>query len=95
MDILVFENISSLLLSVKEFSGFTGLYKVVFTAFNKLNNFLKPSSNFPYYTDDRSSGNVTRIINSKIIGASLDRGGYPKLHEPAVITLKHLIVSIF
>ncbi|GFY08775.1 latrophilin Cirl [Trichonephila clavipes] len=40
---------------------------------------------------EQSSENVTRIINSRIIGASLDKSGSIKLRRPAIITLKHLV----
>ncbi|GIY55828.1 latrophilin Cirl [Caerostris darwini] len=68
-----------------------GFYKVVFYVFNKLNDHLIPSSSISHYPLDHSSENTTRIVNSRIIGASLERKGKTKLSRPASITLKHLI----
>ncbi|XP_035205399.1 adhesion G protein-coupled receptor L1-like, partial [Stegodyphus dumicola] len=68
-----------------------GMYKVVFTAFNRLHNLLKPSSAIFQPTHGHISDNITRIINSRVIGAALDRRGNLKLYQPVVITLKHLV----
>ncbi|CAL1265128.1 unnamed protein product [Larinioides sclopetarius] len=67
-----------------------GFYKVVFSVFNKLNDYLLPGSTISHYPLDHTSENISRIINSRIIGASLEKSGNIKLSRPAVITLKHL-----
>lgn len=77
------------------FFCFLGFYKIVYVAFNKLHNYLKPGLSISHHPHDHSSENVTRIMNSRVIGVSLDKSGNVKLNQPVVITLKHLIVSIF
>ncbi|GFR23295.1 latrophilin Cirl [Trichonephila clavata] len=67
-----------------------GFYKVVFSVFNNLNEYLIPGPSISHHPMEQSSENITRIINSRIIGASLDKSGSIKLRRPAIITLKHL-----
>ncbi|XP_071044482.1 latrophilin Cirl isoform X2 [Parasteatoda tepidariorum] len=66
-----------------------GFYKVVFIAFNKLNTYLKPTSS--QVTLEHESENISQIINSRIIGASIDKSGNNKLDQPVIVTFKHLI----
>ncbi|GFU05574.1 latrophilin Cirl [Nephila pilipes] len=75
--------------AIEEFAK-NGFYKVVFSVFKKLNEYLIPGSIISHHPDP-SPGNITRIINSRIIGASLDKSGSIKLRRPAIITFKHLI----
>ncbi|XP_055927340.1 latrophilin Cirl-like isoform X2 [Argiope bruennichi] len=66
-----------------------GFYKVVFSIFNKLDDYLLPGSTILHYPLDHTSENITRILNSRIISISLEKGGNVKLSRPAVITFKH------
>ncbi|KAG8198214.1 hypothetical protein JTE90_015310 [Oedothorax gibbosus] len=68
-----------------------GFYKLVFVAFNKVHMYLSPGMKIANHFNGSSHENVTKVVNSKIIGATVGRSEYVKLNQPAVITLKHLI----
>lgn len=59
------------------------LLRIVYSAFDRLEEIL-----IPYSRD-----NVTRIVNSKIISASLGKGRHIQLSEPVTLCLKHIAVE--
>ncbi|KAK9723171.1 GPCR proteolysis site, GPS, motif [Popillia japonica] len=61
--------------------------RLVFAAFNHLEEILQWQ---PEASDPNSNKNITRILNSKIISASLGKGRHIQLREPVRLTLKHL-----
>lgn len=56
-----------------------GLVRLVFIAFDRLEEILQPEA-----------FNVTHLINSKVIAASLGNGRRMKLSEPVTVGLRHL-----
>lgn len=56
-----------------------GFVRLVFVAFDRLEEILQPQTH-----------NATRLINSKVISASLGKGRHIQLSEPVTICLKHL-----
>jgi adhesion G protein-coupled receptor L1 len=86
--------------SLIEQSTSSGLIKVVFLMYKKLAHFLKPDIEriglYPVVMTsdgDISRLNITRIINSDIIGILLNRERYTPLSEPIEFTLKHLMTN--
>ena len=86
--------------SLLEYSSVSGLVKVVFLMYKKLAHLLKPefenSDHYPVMM--RSDGaltplNVSRVINSEVIGILLNRERYTPLAEPIEFTLKHLVTE--
>lgn len=67
-----------------------GFVRLVFVAFDRLEQILlwQPES-----YDENSNNNVSRMLNSKVISASLGKGRHIQLHEPVRLTLKHLQVE--
>jgi len=83
-----------------EQSSTSGLVKVVFLMYKKLDQLLKPDmENMDHYPVMMTSYggvtrlNITRIINSETIGVLLNRERYTPLSEPIEFTLKHLITD--
>ncbi|XP_022118445.2 latrophilin Cirl-like isoform X3 [Pieris rapae] len=80
------------------------LVRIVFFAFDHLEEILPPtfgkSPQFAAYTSDPSSSvsinsekekkNVTRVLNSKVISASLGNGRHIQLSQMVRLTMKHL-----
>ncbi|XP_045518501.1 latrophilin Cirl isoform X2 [Pieris brassicae] len=80
------------------------LVRIVFFAFDRLEEILPPtfgkSPQFAAYTSDPSSSvsinsekekkNVTRVLNSKVISASLGNGRHIQLSQMVRLTMKHL-----
>ncbi|CAH0561839.1 unnamed protein product [Brassicogethes aeneus] len=64
--------------------------RLVFIAFDRLEEILQWQ---PDNADPNSNKNVTRILNSKVISASLGKGRHIQLREPVRLTLKHLKVE--
>ncbi|XP_044257478.1 latrophilin Cirl isoform X5 [Tribolium madens] len=62
-----------------------GFIRLVFVAFDRLEEILQwqPDSS-------ESNTNVTRMLNSKVISASLGKGRHIQLREPVRLTLRHL-----
>ncbi|XP_063929323.1 latrophilin Cirl isoform X3 [Zophobas morio] len=62
-----------------------GLVRLVFVAFDRLEEILQwqPDSS-------ETNKNVTRMLNSKVISASLGKGRHIQLREPVRLTLRHL-----
>ncbi|CAH1378189.1 unnamed protein product [Tenebrio molitor] len=62
-----------------------GLVRLVFVAFDRLEEILQwqPDSS-------ETNRNVTRMLNSKVISASLGKGRHIQLREPVRLTLRHL-----
>lgn len=58
------------------------LVRLVFVAFDRLEEILQGQSG--------SNSNNTRILNSKVISASLGKGRHIQLREPVRLTLKHI-----
>ncbi|RZB40519.1 latrophilin Cirl [Asbolus verrucosus] len=62
-----------------------GLVRLVFVAFDRLEEILQWQPDLSETND-----NVTRVVNSKVISASLGKGRHIQLREPVRLTLKHL-----
>nr|CAH7756708.1 unnamed protein product [Callosobruchus chinensis] len=64
------------------------LVRLVFVAFDRLEEILQwqPDS----VTEPVNPENVTKILNSKVISASLGKGRHIQLKEPVMLTLKHI-----
>ncbi|XP_032572160.1 latrophilin Cirl isoform X2 [Drosophila sechellia] len=81
-----------------------GLVRIVFAAFDRLESILKPSYDHFDLKSSRSyailsndsdvnAGEIQqrlRILNSKVISASLGKGRHIQLSQPITLTLKHL-----
>ncbi|KAL3289919.1 hypothetical protein HHI36_023302 [Cryptolaemus montrouzieri] len=63
------------------------LVRLVFVSFNRLEEILqwRPDS-----LDINSNKNVTKVLNSKVICASLGKGRHIQLKEPVSLTFKHI-----
>ncbi|XP_063705042.1 latrophilin Cirl [Culicoides brevitarsis] len=83
-----------------------GLVRIVFVAFDRLESILKPAtiwmdSKLTSNTDSTLQNNGTekqveprkRILNSKVISASLGKGRHIQLSQPIRLTLRHLIME--
>ncbi|KAF5284109.1 hypothetical protein FQA39_LY17100 [Lamprigera yunnana] len=64
-----------------------GFVRLVFVAFDRLEEILQWQ---PDVLDGYSYKNVSRMLNSKVISASLGKGRHIQLHEPVRLTLHHL-----
>ena len=68
-----------------------GLVRLVFVAFDHLEEILQ------WYPEsievNNNNKNITRILNSKIISASLGKGRHIQLREPVKLTFKHLQID--
>ncbi|XP_069693685.1 latrophilin Cirl isoform X9 [Periplaneta americana] len=77
-----------------------GFVRLVFVAFDRLEEILQPQAdpstvvvvgeNGEVTTGVRSSRNTTRVLNSKVISASLGKGRHIQLSEPVRLSLRHL-----
>lgn len=77
-----------------------GFVRLVFVAFDRLEEILQPqadpstvvvvSENGEVTTGVRGSHNVTRVLNSKVISASLGKGRHIQLSEPVRLSLHHI-----
>ncbi|XP_066996980.1 latrophilin Cirl isoform X2 [Anabrus simplex] len=63
-----------------------GLVRLVFVAFDLLEEILQPQR-------ERDRSNTTRVLNSKVISASLGKGRHIQLSEPVRLSLKHLVTE--
>ncbi|XP_047349875.1 latrophilin Cirl-like isoform X1 [Vespa velutina] len=75
-----------------------GIVRLVFMAFNRLEEILQPQAELPsVVTNDDSQSlpkrNTTRLLNSKIISASLGKGRHIQLSEPVRIYFRHLTLE--
>nr|KAF7425664.1 hypothetical protein H0235_008102 [Vespula pensylvanica] len=75
-----------------------GIVRLVFMAFNRLEEILQPQAEVPsVVTNDDSQSlpkrNTTRLLNSKIISASLGKGRHIQLSEPVRIYFRHLTLE--
>lgn len=75
-----------------------GIVRLVFMAFDRLEEILQPQSEVPSMTlnddrDPRSKRNATRILNSKVISASLGKGRHIQLSEPVRVYFEHLTIE--
>lgn len=59
-----------------------GFIRLVYIAFDSLENILQPQSK-----------NGIRIINSKIVSASLGKGKHIQLHQPVTLCFQHLQID--
>ncbi|CAH1982600.1 unnamed protein product [Acanthoscelides obtectus] len=64
------------------------LVRLVFVAFDRLEEILQWQPDA--VADSVNSENVTKILNSKVISASLGKGRHIQLKEPVKLTLKHI-----
>lgn len=75
-----------------------GVVRLVFMAFDKLEEILQPQAEPPsvVMSDDPqplSRKNTTRLLNSKVISASLGKGRHKQLSEPVRVHFRHLTVE--
>ncbi|XP_029176788.1 latrophilin Cirl-like isoform X3 [Nylanderia fulva] len=75
-----------------------GVVRLVFMAFDRLEEILQPQAEPPsvVVNDDPqlvSRRNTTRILNSKVISASLGKGRHIQLSEPVRVCFRHLVVE--
>lgn len=75
-----------------------GIVRLVFMAFDRLEEILQTVEKIPtvVMSDDvlaQPKENRTRILNSKVISASLGKGRHIELTQPVKIYFKHLKVS--
>ncbi|XP_050445380.1 latrophilin Cirl-like isoform X2 [Cataglyphis hispanica] len=75
-----------------------GVVRLVFMAFDRLEEILQPQAEPPsvVMNDDPqpvSRRNTTRILNSKVISASLGKGRHIQLSEPVRVYFRHLVVE--
>lgn len=64
-----------------------GFVRIVFSAFDRLEEILQWH---PESIDASGNKNLTRVLNSKVISASLGKGRHIQLREPVRLTLRHL-----
>ncbi|PSN57298.1 hypothetical protein C0J52_02077 [Blattella germanica] len=73
-----------------------GFVRLVFVAFDRLEEILQPQAdpstgaNGDGTIGVRNSRNTTRVLNSKVISASLGKGRHIQLSEPVRLSLRHL-----
>lgn len=77
-----------------------GFVRLVFVAFDRLEEILQPQADpstvvvvgdhGEVTTGVRTSRNMTRVLNSKVISASLGKGRHIQLSEPVRLSLRHL-----
>lgn len=63
-----------------------GLVRIVFVAFQRLEDILVPGDE----NDARNTNSTTRIVNSRVISASLGKGRHIQFTQWVRITLRHL-----
>lgn len=66
------------------------LVRLVFVAFDRLEDILQWQPESVFETESVQQRNLSRILNSKIISASLGKGRHIQLSEPVRLFLKHL-----
>lgn len=69
-----------------------GLVRLVFVVFDRLEEILQWQPE-PSYDTENQQKNLTRILNSKIISASLGKGRHIQLKQPVRLFLKHIKVE--
>ncbi|XP_025264795.1 latrophilin Cirl isoform X2 [Camponotus floridanus] len=79
-------------------SSDSNIVRLVFMAFDRLEEILQPQAEPPsvVMNDDPqpvSRRNTTRILNSKVISASLGKGRHIQLSEPVRVYFRHLVVE--
>lgn len=78
-----------------------GIVRLVFMAFDRLEEILQPQTESPpppsvVVNDDPqplTRRNTTRLLNSKVISASLGKGRHIQLSEPVRVYFRHLTVE--
>jgi len=75
-----------------------GMVRLVFMAFDRLEEILQPQEEPPsvVMNDDPQPlprRNTTRLLNSKVISASLGKGRHIQLSEPVRVYFRHLAVE--
>lgn len=71
-------------------NGNNGAIRVIFTAFNQLDQLLIPVKARYEHLESSNGGGGRKFINSRIIAASLGRGRHIELPQPVQITFRHL-----
>ncbi|XP_055690402.1 latrophilin Cirl isoform X2 [Lutzomyia longipalpis] len=74
-----------------------GLVRIVFVAFDRLESILRPPEietpqrlSLPIGNQTTASGSKNRVLNSKVISASLGKGRHIQLSQPIRLTFQHL-----
>ncbi|KAJ9585473.1 hypothetical protein L9F63_002738, partial [Diploptera punctata] len=69
-----------------------GFVRLVFVAFDRLEEILQPQADASGVNSEvvRGSRNTSRVLNSKVISASLGKGRHIQLSEPVRLSLRHL-----
>ncbi|XP_046406445.1 latrophilin Cirl-like isoform X4 [Ischnura elegans] len=72
-------------------NGEGGLVRLVFIAFDRLEEVLRPQPVSPSWRDGMNvMRKATRVLNSKVISASLGKGRHIQLSSPVRISLRHI-----
>ncbi|XP_022240202.1 latrophilin Cirl-like, partial [Limulus polyphemus] len=74
-------------------SAINGIVKVMFVAYNRVEEFLSLEDNLPLDLEGTASTsllNSTQLVNSRVISASVEYLRTSKLHQPVSVTLRHL-----
>ncbi|XP_076346458.1 latrophilin Cirl-like isoform X2 [Tachypleus tridentatus] len=76
-------------------SAINGFVKVMFVAYNRVEEFLSLEENLPLGIEGTASSpnsllNSTQIVNSRVLSASVQYLQMVKLHQPVSVTLRHL-----
>lgn len=74
----------------------SGIVRLVFMAFDRLEEILQPQAEPPSVVTNGNSQqrrNATRLLNSKVISASLGKGRHIQLSEPVRVYFRHLAVE--
>lgn len=71
-----------------------GVVRLVFMAFDKLEEILQPQEeSLSGFTSDDTQPRKNRLLNTKVISASLGKGRHIQLSEPVRVCFKHLTVD--
>ncbi|XP_020288544.1 latrophilin Cirl-like isoform X3 [Pseudomyrmex gracilis] len=71
-----------------------GVVRLVFMAFDKLEEILQPQEeSLSGFTSDDTQPRKNRLLNTKVISASLGKGRHIQLSEPVRMCFKHLTVD--
>lgn len=74
----------------------SGIVRLVFMAFDRLEEILQPQAEPPSIVTNGNSQqrrNATKLLNSKVISASLGKGRHIQLSEPVRVYFRHLAVE--
>lgn len=70
-----------------------GFVRLIFVAFERLDDLLRPSEQFMEGEEISSRRNSSRIVNSKVISASLGKGRHIQFTDFVRLGMKHLRIE--